>query len=389
MAFATLEQLRQITNFKISDISDAKVLNLIASADSVVVNHFATKHSLEKLDGNIDSSNTYFYTKHSPIANITGANVSIIDACNATTGWTGSLAGEDPTAETGKQYSGSGALRLTKDNININASFAKTITETDFRNKRLKLKIYVDDATALAKLRKETRDIEIRLSDDSGTSYYSFFFGNTILKTGWHELVCNTTKPSLIIGTPRIEAITYITIQYTTNNATDTLTTDDILMDEWDLESNTVDENDVSVFLATYDSQNRLNLGNPVAVSAVSAREGRITLSSAPTTTTAVAGIFANYSHTLQNLNYNLLQNAANYMLAHLCSMIIRGDSPNFNQLADPSIRNDIAGNSDNWLRLSLSFITEALTIKGGIDLRAVQTNHNLIEKNNELQGWY
>jgi hypothetical protein len=81
-----------------------------------------------------------------------------------------------------------------------------------------------------------------------------------------------------------------------------------------------VDKNDVTVYLVDYDSE-----GNEVATEAeidtVNARDGIITLVTAPTTTNAEAGIHVDYRYYKSKVDFDMLTLAANYYLAHLCEV--------------------------------------------------------------------
>jgi hypothetical protein len=81
-----------------------------------------------------------------------------------------------------------------------------------------------------------------------------------------------------------------------------------------------VDKDDVTVYLVDYDGE-----GNEVATEAevdtVNARDGVITLVTAPTTTNAEAGIHIDYRYYKSKVDYDMLTLAANYYLAHLCEV--------------------------------------------------------------------
>lgn len=81
-----------------------------------------------------------------------------------------------------------------------------------------------------------------------------------------------------------------------------------------------VDKDDVTVYLIDYDDE-----GNEVAteteVDTVNARDGIITLATAPTTVNAEAGINIDYRYYNVEVNFDMLTLAANYYLAHLCEM--------------------------------------------------------------------
>ena len=130
-----------------------------------------------------------------------------------------------------------------------------------------------------------------------------------------------------------------------------------------------VDEGDVDVFYATLDANNVRSYGSAKSVTSLDARGGRITMTTAPTTTTAADGVFITYLSTVEDINYDDVRLAANYMLAHFASFKIKGDTPNYSTIEAPYIRSNVAASIglpyDVWkypfLRSSLEFIREIL----------------------------
>lgn len=86
-----------------------------------------------------------------------------------------------------------------------------------------------------------------------------------------------------------------------------------------------VDSSDVSVWLVDYDSEQN-PVHTSVQASSVNARDGIITLASAPTTSNAEVGVFADYRYYKMPVDYDMLKLAANYYLAYLVEMKVRGD---------------------------------------------------------------
>ena len=114
-----------------------------------------------------------------------------------------------------------------------------------------------------------------------------------------------------------------------------------------------VTDADVTVYLVAYDSEN-----NPVhtliPVTTVNARDGIITLTTAPTTTNAEVGVYADYKGYQMSVDYDLLKLAANYYLAHLCEMKIRTDrAVNWNAGGAGQLPPIISSKS-RWLSLAL-----------------------------------
>ena len=105
-----------------------------------------------------------------------------------------------------------------------------------------------------------------------------------------------------------------------------------------------VDISDIQVFYATFDANNRLDYGSEQNVSAVDAQSGNFTMSTAPTTTTAEAGLYVTYYSTVENLDYTSVRMAANYMLGHLTALKLRGETPNYNQVKEAFLRPGMTG---------------------------------------------
>jgi hypothetical protein len=81
-----------------------------------------------------------------------------------------------------------------------------------------------------------------------------------------------------------------------------------------------INKDDVTVYLVDYDAE-----GNEEAteteVSEVKARDGIVTLVTAPTTVNAEAGIHIDYRYYKSKVDFDMLTLAANYYLAHLCEV--------------------------------------------------------------------
>ena len=105
-----------------------------------------------------------------------------------------------------------------------------------------------------------------------------------------------------------------------------------------------VNENDVLIYYATYDANNRINYGSSQTISSVDARGGRITMSTAPTSTTAKAGVYGTYGWTVEDINYDDVIFCATYLLAHYASLKIKGETPNFSAIETPYLRGNVAG---------------------------------------------
>ena len=109
-----------------------------------------------------------------------------------------------------------------------------------------------------------------------------------------------------------------------------------------------IDISDVDVFYATWDANNRIVFGSAQTISSVDARSGRVTMSTSPTTSTAEAGIYLTYFTSVEDLDYESVKLAANYMLAHLVSLKLRGETANYNQVKDAFLRPGMTGMVSN-----------------------------------------
>lgn len=112
-----------------------------------------------------------------------------------------------------------------------------------------------------------------------------------------------------------------------------------------------VDGDDVTVYLVDYDSEN-----NPVhtatTVTTVNARDGIITLATAPTTIDAEVGVYADYRYYMEPIDYVSLKLAASYYLAHLAELKVQGKMEQAYIMEDKTIRSKYPGKepTTRWL---------------------------------------
>jgi len=112
-----------------------------------------------------------------------------------------------------------------------------------------------------------------------------------------------------------------------------------------------VDKDDVTVYFATYtdDEQNK-DYGSAVTVDSVEADNGLIFVATAPTNTTAEAGVYCTYRwKKLGTTTYDDLVLASTYFLAYLAACKVAGRAPNF-QAIESKIREDVIG--ADWLKV-------------------------------------
>lgn len=116
--------------------------------------------------------------------------------------------------------------------------------------------------------------------------------------------------------------------------------------------SKVVDGSDVTVYYATYDSvTNWRELGSAQTVTSIQSNEGIITMTTAPTSTTAEAGVFVIYRYDSPGkLDYDILAAAATYYLAYLVANKLVGRTPEMSTIKTPYLRRDLTG--ADWLML-------------------------------------
>jgi hypothetical protein len=84
-----------------------------------------------------------------------------------------------------------------------------------------------------------------------------------------------------------------------------------------------IEKEDVTVHLLDYDDEQNPD-STEAEVSQVNARDGIVTLVTAPTTTNAELGLRIDYRYYVTKVDFDKLELAANYYLAHLCEQKVR-----------------------------------------------------------------
>ena len=113
-----------------------------------------------------------------------------------------------------------------------------------------------------------------------------------------------------------------------------------------------VDADDVTAYLVDYDEEENEE-HTETAVTSVNARDGIITLTTAPTVTNAEVGVYADYRYYNMPVDYDLLKLAANYYLAYFAEMKIKTERvENVPWNPEPSERHS------RWLALARSTLT-------------------------------
>jgi hypothetical protein len=171
----------------------------------------------------------------------------VVDACDATTGWTASGT-NSVSLNTTNFMEGSGGLNLVKsDTGSANCDASKTTTSRDFTSKDFWLYVYISSAL-YAKL-ATSNCLTIRFGSDS-SNYYQKQWSKSSLVSGWNLLSFNSGSGT-ITGSPVITAADFTFVRFTTINASDTAAAGDFVFDDIKLAS--VDDY-IKPFLAGYPS---------------------------------------------------------------------------------------------------------------------------------------
>ena len=153
---------------------------------------------------------------------------------------TGSSGGDNSTNNTSTFKEGAGQTDVTAQNLianNGNATKIWTIanlgaagtnvTGTQFFG----LWLYIHDSTALAKFKSSGTALEVKLGSAVG-NYFSLTKTAATLAVGWNWITSNTVAVEDLTETGTVAGnIDTFIIEITTNNATDTFTTGDVVYD--------------------------------------------------------------------------------------------------------------------------------------------------------------
>lgn len=150
--------------------------------------------------------------------------------------WTGSLGGDNTTANTSVYKEGAGVLDNTAQNLltsggSLTKQWTKsTLSANVVTTQYFSQWLYIKDATALAKFSTTTTPIEIRLGSSSSVYYY-FYVPLSYLATGWNLLTTNKTLVSALSVSGSPGALSRIDIVIKTNNAADAFIAGDVVYD--------------------------------------------------------------------------------------------------------------------------------------------------------------
>jgi len=153
---------------------------------------------------------------------------------------TGSSGGDNTTDNTTTFKPGAGTTDVTaQDLIANNSSVTKIWTIADLSalgtnitgTQPFALWFFIKDAAALAKLKTSGTALEVKLGSDS-SNYFSKTFAVSTLATGFNWITSNTVNVNALTETGTVSGnIDTFIIEVTTNNATDTFTTGDVIYD--------------------------------------------------------------------------------------------------------------------------------------------------------------
>ncbi len=163
------------------------------------------------------------------------SNGTVIDAADSS--WTGSNAGQNSTNNTTTFKEGAGASDVTSQNmLGTNTNVLKTWTKGGLSMSSaqpISFWLYIKDITTLAKFKSSGTCVQLRIrtSGDAATSYYEKSWTITDLATLWNYLDApDISTLSIGAGAPS-GALNEVIIEITTNNATDTFSTGDVIYD--------------------------------------------------------------------------------------------------------------------------------------------------------------
>ena len=121
-----------------------------------------------------------------------------------------------------------------------------------------------------------------------------------------------------------------------------------------------VDANDVEIYYAAYSDVNKfLQFGSAQTVTSVVEDDGIINVTTAPTTTTAIGGVFATYrTWNVYDVDYTEFKRIASYVACAYAQAKVLGLSGNYHEI-EKDIRKSSAGG--NYLEIAKSMLNNIL----------------------------
>ena len=184
---------------------------------------------------------------------IDASSITILDSCDVTTDWISSTDATTETVEATDLIEGVGALKLGKSGTASEFAFyEKTLGGTnDVVGFKVMVSSKIIDGTALAKI----KNLHLYFaSGGSITNSFKLTISNADLTSGSYVRhiidFTDTADPNLLkTGDPNTSAINFLRFEIETNDASDTLTTADVLMDFWIFGTTTSYEGDIITFV--------------------------------------------------------------------------------------------------------------------------------------------
>jgi len=128
----------------------------------------------------------------------------------------------------------------------------------------------------------------------------------------------------------------------------------------------TVDKDDVEVFYATYSDPNQFIVyGAAQTVTSVVANDGIINVETAPTSTTAECGVFANFrTWNVYEVDYDKFKLIASFAAAGFAQQKIMGAAPNYH-IIEKNIRKNVAGGF--YFNIAESMVSDIVKPAAGV----------------------
>ena len=145
MGYASISLFRKLTNQDKNVVSDDVLLSLFPIADRLINKLISTPVKLEQLEGNINGSNTIFYTVHAPICDITIKNVLVADNCD-TADFAQSTDAVADTLAGSLTHDGGSSISMGKSGTSeATVNYSKASTSIDGTGRRLKVTVFIKD----------------------------------------------------------------------------------------------------------------------------------------------------------------------------------------------------------------------------------------------------
>lgn len=161
---------------------------------------------------------------------VDSTTLTLIDNCDATTGWAASGSSSTTPYLFATKYEGVYSLSLDKNlTTSAIANFYKTIVTKDLSAYKSYVYVYIADVTTLNKIKY----VYAYLGNSGVSNAFRFTFPKSQLTTGWNKLSLDYLNNATLLGLPNIGTVNYIQMSVETNNTSDTFTSNLLAMDFW------------------------------------------------------------------------------------------------------------------------------------------------------------